>query len=474
MNPEIISQLKLLYQKHFNHAAEEIEAMPQSGSNRQYYRIKGKPTVIGVYNSDIKENEAFLYFADFFKSKGLPVPAIYATGDNRDIYLLEDLGDTTLFSIIETDNQQNTFTDRLKSLYFQVLKILPSLQVEASKELDYSKCYPRKKFDRQSMLWDLNYFKYYFLKLAGIHFDEEKLENDFHTFMDFLSKAPSHYFLYRDFQSRNIMIKEDGPYFIDFQGGRQGALQYDIASLLYDAKANIPQHLRDEFLEVYLNELSHHIVDLDKEKFREFFYGFVLIRIMQAMGAYGYRGFFEGKKHFLKSIPFAIENLKQVLEHYELPVKVPELEYAFRAIIYSEKLQAISKQGNKLNIEINSFSYKRAIPVDTSGHGGGFVFDCRALPNPGRFEAFKHLTGTDSEVIHFLNEEPEVHKFLENSWSIISQSVEKYLERNFDHLSVSFGCTGGQHRSVYTASKIAARLKDTYPVNIKLTHHEID
>lgn len=464
----------LLYQKHFNRDAEDIEPMPQSGSSRQYYRIKGSPTVIGVYNSDIKENETFLYFADFFRSKGLPVPEVYISGNEKKMYLMEDLGDTTLFSIIETDNQQNTFTDRLKKLYEHVLKLLPYFQVKASKELNYSKCYPRKKFDRQSMLWDFNYFKYYFLKLAGIQFDEEKLENDFQTFMDFLSEAPSDYFMYRDFQSRNIMVKNNKPYFIDFQGGRKGALQYDIASLLYDAKANIPQKLREEFLEVYLTELSNHISDLDKAKFRQYFHGFVLIRIMQAMGAYGYRGFFEGKKHFLKSIPYAIENLKLLLENYELPVKVPELEYAFRAIIYSKKLQAISNKGHKLTVEINSFSYKRGIPVDTSGHGGGFVFDCRALPNPGRYEAYKHLDGRNPEVINFLNEKPEVHNFLENAWGIISQSVKTYLDRNFTHLSVSFGCTGGQHRSVYSASKIAGNLKKTYPVNVVLIHHEID
>lgn len=472
MNKKTEDKIISLYRSYTGSDPLKVMALPGSGSNRQYFRISGNPDVVAVYNEDRRENEAFLYFAEHFKSRALPVPEIYAANLDESIYLQEDLGDKTLFSYIETDNTENGFSERLKNYYLSVLDYLPQFQVDASKDIDYSMCYPRQSFDRQSMLWDLNYFKYYFLKLGGIPFDEQKLENDFHKFIDFLMETPDHYFLYRDFQSRNIMIKDDKPYFIDFQGGRRGALQYDIASLLYDAKANIPQNLREAFLEVYMNNLEKYINKLNRQKFRQHFYGFVLIRIMQAMGAYGYRGFFEGKKHFLQSIPFAIANLSRVLDTQDIPVKIPELEYALRAVTHSPKLLNISKSKKDLQIEINSFSFKRGIPVDTSGHGGGFVFDCRALPNPGRHVAYKEMTGSDAEVINFLIEKPEVQKFLDHTYALVQQAVENYLERGFEHLSVNFGCTGGQHRSVYSANYTAKRLKDEFDVNVTLKHRE--
>ena len=472
MESQIKENLNILYESFTGEKAASIEEFPQSGSNRQYYRLQGKQNVIGVYNADKAENQAFLYFAGHFRKHQLPVPEIFASDQENNIYLQEDLGERTLFSYIETDNQNGEFTERLRGYYKEVLKWLPKFQVKAAQDINYGYCYPRKQFDRRSMHWDLNYFKYYFLKLADIPFDEEKLENDFNTFMEFLSEAPDHYFMYRDFQSRNIMIKDDKPYFIDFQGGRKGALQYDIASLLYDAKANIPQDIRDKFLEIYLEELQNYIPELNKHKFRDYYYGFVLIRIMQAMGAYGYRGFFEGKKHFLQSIPFAVANLKQLLDNQNLPVHIPELTYALKAITHSQKLQSISAGQKHLTVELNSFSYKRGIPVDTSGHGGGFVFDCRPLPNPGRYEAYKDLTGNDTEVINFLNDKPEVHKFLDHTWALTRQAVENYLERGFDHLTVNFGCTGGQHRSVYMANFIANRIKEMFDVSIDLRHRE--
>ncbi|MFO8054350.1 MAG: RNase adapter RapZ [Bacteroidales bacterium] len=467
-----MKDLSDLYSSYTGRAPEAITPLPHSGSGRQYFRIHGTPTVIGVFNNDNKENRAFLYFARHFKKHDLPVPEIFDHDLEKHIYLQEDLGDRTLFSYVETDNRKGIFTARLRGYYQQVLKYLPVFQTKAGATINYNYCYPRSRFDRQSMLWDLNYFKYYFLKLAGIPFDEEKLEEDFHRFMDFLNEAPANYFLYRDFQSRNVMIKDNQVYFIDFQGGRQGALQYDIASLLYDAKANIPHDLREDFLEIYFNELQKHIDISSRQSFYDYYYGFVLIRIMQAMGAYGYRGFFEGKKHFLQSIPYAIANLKWVLENQQLPVKLPELEYALQAITHSQKLQRISQQRTELTVEINSFSYKRGIPVDTSGHGGGFVFDCRALPNPGKYEAYAMYTGEDAPVINFLNEQAEVHKFLENTRALVHQSVKKYIERGFTHLSINFGCTGGQHRSVYCARYLSKKLNDEFELTIILRHRE--
>lgn len=473
---DISLQLSSLFEATQGEQVSQIVPMPRTGSGRQYFRIYDTTgrSVIGVFNNDKKENESFLYFARHFHSHGLPVPEILATDPNNNIYLQQDLGDTTLFSIVETDNDGYNFTSQLKEHYINVIKWLPAFQIKTANTLDFSYCHPRKTFDHQSMLWDLNYFKYYFLKLGGIHFDEEKLENDFHVFMDYLSEAPNHYFMYRDFQSRNIIIHNQQPWFIDFQGGRRGALQYDIASLLYDAKANIPRDLREKFLEIYLDELTKYFESLDCEKFREYFYAFVLIRLMQAMGAYGYRGFFEGKKHFLQSIPYAVDNLSWILDNHEIPVKIPELEYALRAITHSKKLLTLAKTKEELNINISSFSYQRGIPVDTSGHGGGFVFDCRALPNPGRHEIFENLSGNDHKVINFFTDKPEMHKFLDNSYALIRQSVENYLERGFNQLSVNFGCTGGQHRSVYCANQITEKLKKEFDIRINLQHLELE
>jgi hypothetical protein len=317
------------------------------------------------------------------------------------------------------------------------------------------------------MTWDLNYFKYYFLKLAHIPFDEQYLENDFRTLIDFLLQTDCQYFLYRDFQSRNIMIVNDVPYYIDYQGGRRGALQYDVASLLYDAKADIPADVRNELL----NEYVSHLKTEEQQSFLKYYYAYVLIRIMQAMGAYGYRGFFERKTHFLRSIPFAINNLREVLQQ-PIPIDIPELRKALMAVCNNEDLQNISKSG-RLTVHVSSFSYRHGIPNDNSGNGGGFVFDCRALPNPGRYEEYKQLTGRDAEVkAFFANVEPKMDTFLDAAYRLVGQSVERYMERGFTNLSVSFGCTGGQHRSVWCADRMAEWLLKTYDVDVDLRHWE--
>ena len=302
-----------------------FEALPAHGSNRLYFRLTGmSKKAIGVYNEDFKENVAFLSFSKHFYKQGLNVPEIYEQELDKNIYLEQDLGDETLFSFLSREREQNGFSAKIINYYKKVITALPGFQVKAAKELDYSVCYPRSSFDRQSMMWDLNYFKYYFLKLAKIPFDEQQLENDFQTFSNFLLESPRDYFLYRDFQSRNVMIYNNDVYFIDYQGGRKGALQYDLASLLYDAKADIPPKVREELLELYLKELQK-ITDLDRQKFLQYFYGYIFIRIMQALGAYGFRGFYERKEHFLKSVPFAIQNLEQLLHTADLPIEIPSL-----------------------------------------------------------------------------------------------------------------------------------------------------
>ncbi len=452
--------------------AQNVNKLPQSGSSREYIRISGdRKSAIGTYNDDFEENEAFLYYSDQFYKKGLNVPRIYYSDRDNHIYLQEDLGDTTLFSYLSKIYNDDHFPEALITQYKKVLRALPHFQVTGSKNLDFSYAYPRHSFDKQSMMWDLNYFKYYFLKLAQVSFNEEALEKDFHSFTDYLLQADRTYFLYRDFQSRNIMLKNDSVYFIDYQGGRQGALQYDLASLLYDSKANIPQAIRESLTDYYLNELEKHI-PVNRKAFLEYFQGYVLIRIMQAMGAYGFRGFYEKKKHFLKSIPYALKNLDYLLDHYCLPIEIPRLRNALRNVTRSKRLQKIGKETPELTVTIKSFSYKKGIPVDTSGNGGGFTFDCRCLSNPGRYDKYKSLTGKDQAVIDFFRDSNDIETYLQYVYSLVDMSVEKYLERKFTHLMVSFGCTGGQHRSVYCAEQLQNHLQEKYSVNINLSHTE--
>ncbi|MCL2167833.1 MAG: phosphotransferase [Lentimicrobiaceae bacterium] len=449
-----------------------IEKLPQSGSNRQYFRIfTENESIIGVFNNDEKENNAFFSFTNFFLSQNINVAKIIAIDETQQYYLLEDLRDETLFSFLTTHRKNEIIDEKVLFFYKKVLQQLPVLQLSGKKGIDFSVCYPRCAFDKQSMLWDLNYFKYYFLKLANIPFDEQLLEDDFHRFIDFLSEPDSDYFMFRDFQSRNIMISNNEPYFIDYQGGRKGSLQYDLASLLYDGKADLPEELREELLNYYLEQLSKHIY-VNKDEFFKYYHGFVLIRILQALGAYGFRGYYEKKSHFLLSIPYAINNLKYLLNKVEFSSKIPTLIHVIQKITEIE-LVTLSFPENTLTVSINSFSYKNGIPQDMSSNGGGFVFDCRALPNPGRFPDYKNATGKDKSVIDYLESFEEVKRFNELTTQLISQSVDNYLERNFSHLMVNFGCTGGQHRSVYFAEKLTKFLKKRYPkVNVMLKHRE--
>ncbi|MEI8114395.1 MAG: RNase adapter RapZ [Bacteroidia bacterium] len=474
MELKIKDQLISLFESHFREEVTFFEQLPGSGSYREYARMKSPGhQVIGAFNQDVKENQAFLEFSAHFRNKSIPVPHIYAVSSDLRTYLQEDLGHTTLFDFLTKTRETEGFSLKIVEVYKKVLRELPKIQLVAGKDIDYSVCYPREAFDKQSMMWDLNYFKYYFLKLAKISFDEQALEDDFQNFSDYLLAVDNNAFLYRDFQSRNVMLKDGEVYFIDYQGGRKGALQYDLASLLYDAKANIPEAEREELLEFYLNELCQY-KHVDREKFKSLFGGYVLIRIMQAMGAYGFRGFYEKKEHFLKSIPFALKNLEILLGRNTIQVQLPELFKVLKEITQSEFLKSISPVNDRLTVRVSSFSYKRGIPADPSGNGGGFVFDCRAIHNPGKYLEYKHLTGKDPQVQEFLEEKSNIANFLAPVFSLVSNSVEVYSSRGFSHLSVSFGCTGGQHRSVYAAEKMAEYLKNNYPVTVVLQHIEQD
>lgn len=462
--------LAALFAGRFNEPVELITALKADGSARRLYRLASPArTAIGVIGPDAAENRAFLAFSRHFRAGGLPVPEIYADDPDRGIYLEEDLGETTLFQLLTATRRGDTIPPEALALYRQAVEILPRFQIQVGRSLDYGVCYPRAAFDRQSMRWDLNGFKYYFLRLARVPFHEQALEEDFERLCDFLLAADRDYFLYRDFQSRNIMVREGGPWFIDYQGGRRGALPYDLASLLFDAKADLPLPVRDELVVRYL-EAAARLAPLDRDRFLAHYPGYAYIRIMQAMGAYGLRGFYERKAHFLASIPYALRNLESLQRTTVLPVALPELTAVWRRLVDCPRLRQFGTASRSLTVRIESFSYRDGPPTDVAGHGGGYVFDCRGLPNPGRFPEYGAVTGRDPAVIAFLEREPAVREFLEHARALVGQSVEVYRARGFTDLSVAFGCTGGQHRSVYCAEALAATLRAQFPIAVAVRH----
>lgn len=487
MNPEE-EQLQRLFTRWAGVPCTECLALGANGSSRRYYRLVGDKTVIGCVNDDIRENEAFFAYTHHLHAKGLPVPELYIVDDDRRCYLQQDLGDQTLYGLLlDKKRQGGGFDAEMLALYKKALADLAAIQ-QGGADMDFSVAYPRSDFDRQSILWDLNYFKYHFLKLTHTPFDEQLLENDFNTLTDFLLQADCHYFLYRDFQSRNIMVKGGELYYIDYQGGRRGAAQYDVASLLYSAKSDLPEAIRLELLNHYLDVRG--LKGEERTCWLGHFWGYVLVRILQALGAYGYRGLFERKDYFIQSIPLALNNLRRLIENHPLPIDLLHLlkvvgsissaNYANLANFDTGKNNSPNSLNSPtviqpLTVTVSSFSYKRGLPTDPSGNGGGFIFDCRALPNPGRYAEYKTYTGKDRPVIEFLQKEPAVDQFLNHVKAIVGQSVEKYMERNFTSLQVSFGCTGGQHRSVYCAEQMARYLSDTYTdCQVVIVHREQD
>src|ERR1700726_1993633 len=468
--------LNRLFEEHFRSPVKRIQAMQGElgGSGRKIIRLTGdKRSAIGVLYGVREENVAFLEFSKHFRRHGLPVPEIYGEDLSQGAYLEEDFGDTTLFEFLSKHREGENIAPQAVEAYRKVVALLPRFQIEAGRDLNYKVCYPRGSFDRQSIAWDLNYFKYYFLRLAGIPFNEQALEADFSRLTAFLLSADRDYFLYRDFQSRNIMLREGEPYFVDYQGGRKGALQYDIASLLYDAKADLPPELRQQLLDHYIERLAG-FIELEREVFMHHYYAYVYVRIMQALGAYGFRGFYERKAHFLQSVPYALKNLRWLLHNVKLPIALPTLLDAFNSMLGSEKLQGLASSAENLTVRIWSFSYHRGWPKDESGNGGGPVFDGRCLPNPGREERFKPLTGRDAPVIEYLNQQESVHQFLASVMSLVDASVASYKERGFKNLMVSFGCTGGQHRSVYLAEQLAKHFRARNGVEVAVRHLQLE
>jgi aminoglycoside/choline kinase family phosphotransferase len=481
--------LRQLFERHFRVPAERVQPLQGqlSGSGRKIVRLsaesRGKSLrAIGILYGVHEENVAFVEFSRHFRRHGLPVPEIYAEDLSQGAYLEQDLGDTTLFEFLSRHRSGASIAAPAVEAYRKVVRLLPRFQVEAGRDLNYKVCYPRASFDRQSIAWDLNYFKYYFLRLAGILFNEQALEDDFNRLTEFLLSADRDYFLYRDFQSRNIMLCDGAPFFVDYQGGRQGALQYDIASLLYDAKADLPPELRQELLDLYLDRLGDLIASSGSSRgsaeiratFMHHYYAYVYVRIMQALGAYGFRGFYERKTHFLQSVPYALRNIRWLLHNVELPVALPTLTEAFKMMVASEKLQEGASAGSTLTVRVSSFSFHRGLPADETGNGGGFIFDGRSLPNPGREERFKPLNGKDAPVIEYLEQQESVRQFLANVIALVDSSMSNYQSRGFKDLMVSFGCTGGQHRSVYLAEQLAKHLRTTNGVEVIVHHRELE
>ncbi|MDR0618410.1 MAG: phosphotransferase [Bacteroidales bacterium] len=582
-----------------------VELLPQSGSNRKYYRIKwDRNSVIAVYNTNIAENRAYLDYSKQLLSKSIPIPEIlYASALQQEIYFVEDLGDTTFFSLIEKDKATTaansyTPTEKIRTLYKQAITDLLKIQIEGGKNFNYTHAFPTPKFDKQAMLWDMNYFKYMFLHLTHTSFNETALENDFNTLIKLLNdNIPSGYFLYRDFQTRNIMIKDNTLYYIDFQGGRQGALQYDLTSLLYNAQANLSDEFRTQMLDYYCEKLQENYPDeaAKQSDFKKTFYCFAILRILQAIGGYGYRGFYEHKHLFIDSIPYAMRNLANILEKH--PLDIPEIHRIVNfygreispcgktpassmnesarisstpsacsqtpasaineskrisstpfahgqtpafAINESRRISSTSPACSQtpasaineskrtsstpfacsqppasaineskrisgtpsacgqspasatfaqtptatqteavfctvspLTITVQSFSYRNPLPSDPAGNGGGFIFDCRYLPNPGRQQQYKQLTGKDTYVIDFLAAIPEVTEFIQRAAAIVLPAIEAYRQRGFTHLQVNFGCTGGRHRSVYCAEIFADKIKQSTNTKIIINHLNI-
>lgn len=448
-----------------------IEELPSSGSNRRYFRITGNDhTLIAAKGTSIPENVAFWTIADHFRKAGLPVPAVLSHSEDFVYYLQEDLGDDTLFNLVADGRDKGQYSRAEKTLLIKAIRCLPKLQFEGARGLDFSVCFPQPEFDERMISFDQNYFKYCFLKATGIEFSEIKLDEDFRTMSSVLMRSMSDTFLYRDFQARNVMFRDGEPYFIDFQGGRKGPVFYDVASFIWQAKAAYPEELKVELIDQYIDALRAYI-PVNRDEFLETLRHFVLFRTLQVLGAYGFRGYFEKKPHFLQSVPFALDNIRKLL-------KKPFVEYPYLSQVLEElcNLREYTEMNKEkvLEVMICSFAYKKGIPNDVSGNGGGYVFDCRGLENPGKYEHYKHFTGMDAEVIKFMEDDGGVLKFLDNAYNLVDAHVKRFMERKFTHLMVSFGCTGGQHRSVYCAEHLAEHVSKKFNVRVHVVHRELE
>ena len=548
--------LSALFKRYFGHAPVSVEPLPASGSHRRYVRLSdGAVSVMGVEGTDVAENKAFLGIARHFASKGINVPKVLAVSGDGLCYIQEDLGSVSLFDAVSAGRCSGRYCAEDISLLVKAISALPKIQFEGADGLDWGLCYPTARYGRRQVLFDLNYFKYDFLKILGVRFDEEALQDDLDALCEDILSEPAEVFMYRDFSPRNVMVRGGEPWFIDFQGGRRGTIYYDVASFVWQARSAYPQQVKDALIDAYLAALRIYR-QIDRQEFVHRLMPFVLLRCLQTLGAYGFRGLIEGKEHFIRSIPAAIAGIRSLLplkypclssvlsslEDYSLsapgavrgsttieeglrpfshptsfadannlsaaaevahssavatpssapgavrgsttieeglrpfshPTSFADANNLPRVAVVPEGHPAAA-EGTALTVEVMSFSYRRGLPVDASGNGGGYIFDCRSIHNPGRYEQYKSLTGRDKPVIDFIESGPEMATFLQDVFELLDAHIRKYLKRGFTHLQVAFGCTGGQHRSVYAAEHTAAWILERFPeVTVELFHREQD
>jgi len=468
----ITAAIEQLFTDYKHEPITRLEMLPQSGSDRQYYRIHTKEaSYIATYNLNIPENNAFVRFTNHFKAAGLSVPEVFCMNEERTIYIQEDKGKENLLDKIDQWGKE----DYVYELYEKSLHQLARIQIIGDKGFDYNWCLTAKAFGKQAIISDLLYFKYYFLDTLKIPYDKQALMDEFEALGTYLSQTGQQYFMFRDFQSRNILVENEEVYFIDYQGGMKGALQYDVASLLWQAKAELSQEWKESLLEYYIEQVENLLDEsIDRDEFINQYNGYVLIRLLQVLGAYGFRGLFERKAHFLSSIPLALKNVQFFVTNKQVGIEMPLFNDLLKQITSEEIIKRFTpiqaNENTPLVVEINSFSYRKGIPKCDNESGGGYVFDMRAILNPGRFDDYKKLSGKDKSVQDFLEQRTKMNTFLNSVWDLIDISIENYLERDFEHLSINFGCTGGQHRSVYAAEQTARHLRNKYKVKVVLTH----
>ena len=498
--------LRKLYEQWKGEAPVQTERLAGAGSNREYYRMtdgEGQ-SVIGCIGTSRDENHAFVCLTKHFTRRQLPVPQILAVSNDELRYLQTDLGDQSLFDALRVGREAGgRYTQQERALLVKTIRELPNIQMRGARGLDWSCCYPQPEFDQDSVLFDLNYFKYCFLKATGLDFHELKLEANFRMLAKDLTAETCDAFLYRDFQARNVMLVDGEPRFIDYQGGRKGPFYYDLASFLWQASAKYPDKLRRDLIAEYYDSLKNYTEVPSERHFKARLDLFVLFRTLQVLGAYGFRGYFERKRHFIDSIPPAMDNMRNLLKNStvdaypylkevlsnmcQLPQFAPQkVVVAKRADGYKTTESNVYKPHPQdgpatfskydgtgpLVVRVFSFSYRKGIPEDESGNGGGYVFDCRSTHNPGRYEPYKQLTGLDEPVIRFLEDDGEITVFLQSVYRLADAHVERYLQRGFTSLMFSFGCTGGQHRSVYSAQHLAEHIHEKYGIEVRICHRE--
>ena len=466
-----MEQLKLLYTQYYGVQPTSVQPLTAAGSGRRYYRLQaGGSPLVGVVGESADENRAFIALSHHLLQAGVAVPRVVAVSDDGMRYLQSDLGNTSLYDALAECRKSGVWHDEATELLAQTLRQLAHLQVEGDRDMDYSVCYPSAQFDARTIMYDLNYFKYCFLKATGVVFHENLLQDDFELLCEHLMLAEPKGLLYRDFQSRNVMIADGKPYFIDFQGARYGAIHYDVASFLWQARAQYPEELRCRLIDEYFGAIQSYHRHIDRDTFTHDLNRYVLFRTIQVLGAYGFRGYFERKEMFMQSISAAINNLRTLLAQ-GIASPYPHLQATLQAVCNLPRFNS-QEQRTNLCVTVYSFAYKMGMPTDDSGNGGGYIFDCRAIHNPGRYEEYKQLTGKDTPVIEFLEKDGEILTFLNHAYALTDASVERYLRRGFTSLQVAFGCTGGQHRSVYAAEAMAMHLHKKYNIEVKLIHRE--